>query len=53
MKADEVKQFLEGHSVFALDPETRHVAACIDYEVGGICIARFVNGGDGQGCLWL
>ena len=49
MKADEVKQFLEGHSVFALDPETRQVAACIDYEVGGTCIARFVNGETDKG----
>lgn len=44
MTADEVKEFLQGRSVYALDAETRTLAACIDYGTDGTCLARFVNG---------
>ncbi|MDF1728418.1 MAG: hypothetical protein P1U53_11785 [Sulfitobacter sp.] len=49
MNADEVKEFLRGHSIYALDPETRKVAACIDYRTDGTCFVRFVNGDTDKG----
>lgn len=44
MNANEVREFLEGHSVYALDPQSREVVACIDYGTDGRCLARFSNG---------
>lgn len=59
MNANAVKSFLEGRSVYALDPQTRAVAACIDYGLDGRCLARFVNGDTDAGvygfegdCYW-
>ena len=49
MTADEVRDFLEGHSVYALDPTTREVVACIDYGTDGTCLCRFVNGDSDKG----
>lgn len=44
MNAEKIRAFLEGHSVYALDPVTREVTACIDYGTDGRCLARFTDG---------
>jgi hypothetical protein len=49
MNTDEIRNFLEGRSVYALDPTTRVVAACIDYGTDGTCLARFTDGQNDPG----
>ncbi len=44
MDATEVREFIEGRSVYGIDPQTREVVACIDYGTDGTCMARFVDG---------
>jgi len=51
MNGAEVTAFLRGQSVYGLDPQTREVAACIDYATDGTCIARFIDGSTDAG-VW-
>lgn len=44
MNAAAVKEFLEGRRVYALDPQTRVVVACVDYGAEGQCVVRFLRG---------
>ena len=49
MNAQEIRAFLEGHSVYGLNPETQEVVACIDYHTDGTCLCRFANGETDKG----
>lgn len=44
MNGTEVMAFLKGQRVYGLDPQSRKVAASIDYAPDGTCLARFVDG---------
>ncbi len=44
MKADEVRQFLEGRKIYIFEPETRALVAVATYELGGRVSFEFSAG---------
>lgn len=59
MDSTEIRDFLEGHDVYALNPDTRETAACITYGRDGRCVAQFTDGqtdtgvwGIGEASYW-
>ena len=44
MDADDVRLFLEGHTIYCFQPETLSLVAVIDYQTDGRCAARFSSG---------
>lgn len=51
MSAADVRRFIEGRTVLALDPLTRDLVATVRYDADGTCAAGFPNGdGDTGQC---
>lgn len=44
MNADEVRRFIEGRRVLALDPDDDTLVATVEYHADGTCAARFPSG---------
>lgn len=44
MKAEDVRQFLEGREIHVFEPETHTLVAIVNYELGGHCAFRFSAG---------
>lgn len=55
----QVRAFISGQTVQALDPESGELAATVTYGDGGMCVARFADGrtdtghyGFADDCYW-
>lgn len=49
LNESEVREFLFGNRLFAIDPKTRKIVAEVTYESSGRCYAQFVTGDSDTG----